>query len=241
MATLMTAGGAGCEWAKMLPEVQRLLNNSETKVTGKTPLEKLHGYRPRFEQGVLLALSATKDDWSPPKELHAQVRENMELENTRRKTAYDIHRHDNKHNTVGEIVVIRPAPNCTGESTKMQDKYREPLVVTVVLSSDVNRVTELNTTKGSRFATTAHVSQLKSWKLPADDKVEGDQGEPETELPSDHEEERELGDLRSELTNDEGLLPPDSRLPAAPGASIPDDRRSQRVVHKPAWMRDYTW
>lgn len=241
MATLMTAGGAGCEWAKMLPEVQRLLNNSETKVTGKTPFEMLHGYRPRFEQGALLALSATKDDWTPPEELQARVRENMELENARRKTAYDMHRHDNIHYTVGEIVVMRRAPNCTGESTKMQDKYRGPLVVTEVLSSDVYRVTELNTTKGSRFATTAHVSQLKSWKLPADDEVEEDQGEPETELLSDHEEEGELGDLRSELTNVEGLLPPDSRLPAAPGASIPDDRRSQRVVHKPAWMRDYTW
>lgn len=123
MATLLTAGGAGCEWAKMLPEVQRLLNNSETKVTGKTPFEMLHGYRPRFEQGALLALSATKDDWSPPEELQARVRENMELENARRKTAYNMHRHDNIHYTVGEIVVMRRAPNCTGESTKMQDKY----------------------------------------------------------------------------------------------------------------------
>lgn len=138
------------------------------------------------------------------------------------------------------------------------DQDARQVLVTEVLSSDVYRVTELNTTKGSRFATTAHVSQLKSWKLPADDEVEGDQGEPETELPSDdevevdqgepetefpsdHEDEGELGDIRSELSNVEGLLPPDSRLPAAPGAPIPDDRRSQRVVRKPAWMRDYTW
>ncbi|CAI6371848.1 unnamed protein product [Macrosiphum euphorbiae] len=64
MATIMTMGGAGCEWAKMLPEVQRLFNNSETKVTGRTPFEMLHGYRPRLEQGALLALSATRDDWT---------------------------------------------------------------------------------------------------------------------------------------------------------------------------------
>jgi len=155
-------GGADCEWAKLLPEVQRLLYNSETKVTGKTPFEMLHGYRPRFEQRALLALSATKDDWTPPEELQARIRENMELENTRRKTAYDMHRHDNIHYAVGEVVFMRRAPSCTGESTKMLDKYRGPLVVIEVLSSDVYRVTELNTMKRSRFATTAHVSQLKS-------------------------------------------------------------------------------
>lgn len=58
----------------------------------------------------------------------------------------------------------------------MQDKYRGPLVVTEVLSSDVYRLTELNTTKISRFATTAHVSQVKSWRLPAVDE-EGELGE----------------------------------------------------------------
>lgn len=42
-------------------------------------------------------------------------------------------------------------------------------MVTEVLSSDVYRVTELDATKNSRFATTAHVSQLKSWRLPADE------------------------------------------------------------------------
>jgi len=48
MATLMTLGEAETRWAKLLPEVQRLMNHSETKVTGKTPFEMLHGYRPRF-------------------------------------------------------------------------------------------------------------------------------------------------------------------------------------------------
>jgi len=153
-------GGAGCEWAKMLPEVQRLLNNSETKVTGRTPFEMLHGYRPRFEQGALLALSATRDDWTPPEELQTLIRANMERENTRRKTVYDKHRHDKIHYSVGEIVVMRRAPKSTGESTKLQDKYRGPLVVTEALSSDVYRVTEPNATRESRFATTAHVSQL---------------------------------------------------------------------------------
>lgn len=79
MATLMTMGGVGCEWAKMLPEVQYILNNSETKVTGKTPYEMFHGYRPRFEHGAQLALSATKDDWTLPEELQVFIRGIMEF------------------------------------------------------------------------------------------------------------------------------------------------------------------
>jgi len=53
----------------------------------------------------------------------------------------------------------------TGESTKLQDRYRGPLVVTERLPGDVYRLVELDGTKKSRFATTAHVIQLKSWKL----------------------------------------------------------------------------
>jgi transposase InsO family protein len=44
MASLMTVGNEPNQWAESLPEVQRLLNNSETKVTSKTPFEMLHGY-----------------------------------------------------------------------------------------------------------------------------------------------------------------------------------------------------
>uniref|UniRef100_A0A2S2NVX6 RNA-directed DNA polymerase n=1 Tax=Schizaphis graminum TaxID=13262 RepID=A0A2S2NVX6_SCHGA len=231
MAALMTMGGAGSEWAKMLPEVQRLLNNSETKVMGKTPFEILHGYRPRFEHGALLALSTTKDDWTPPEKLQAFVQVNMELEKTKKKAAYD-----NIHYSVGEVVIMRRAPNCTGESTKMQDRYKRPLVVTEVLSSDVYSVTELDTTKGSRFATTAHVSQLKSWRLPAD--VDAEEELSGSELPAIDKEEGELGETRTGLPDKEDLPEPE---PQQSCSAAPDDRRSQRVVRRPGWMRDYTW
>lgn len=133
---------------------------------------------------------------------------------------------------------MRRAPNCTGESTKMQNKYHGPLVMTEVLTSDVYRVTELNETKRSRFATTAHVSQLKSWRLQVDDEeVEGELNVSGTDLPAVDEENGELG----EWPNTGGLPPPETQQPDTPGTPVPDDRRSQRVVRKPGWMRDYTW
>jgi len=39
------------EWDQWLQDVQRQINNSESKVTRKTPFELLHGYRPRFRLG----------------------------------------------------------------------------------------------------------------------------------------------------------------------------------------------
>ncbi|CAI6366244.1 unnamed protein product [Macrosiphum euphorbiae] len=213
-------GGAENQWAKLLPEVQRLLNNSETKVTGKTPFEMLHGYRPRFLQSALRVLSATEDNWTPPAELQARVRENMELISGRRKAAYDSHRHDNTHYAVGEVVVMRRDPNSTGESTKLQDKYRGSLVVTEVLSSDVYRVAELDASKKSRLATTAHVSQLKSWRLPVDDDAEGELEEPER------------GQSETEDQN-----PADPQIPEVPETV---GRRSQRVMRRPDWLRDYS-
>jgi len=41
----------------------------------------------------------------------------------------------------------------------------QPLVITEVLPGDVYRVVELNNNKNSCFATTAHISHLKSWWL----------------------------------------------------------------------------
>lgn len=45
-----------------LPEVQKLINNSENKVTIKTPFEMLSGYGPRFQSGALRDLSKTVND-----------------------------------------------------------------------------------------------------------------------------------------------------------------------------------
>lgn len=165
MATLMTQNNRSDEWDVGLPEVQRIIHNSESKVTTRTSFEFLHGYRPRFRLGALRDLSKTSNDWTTLAEIRDTARVQLELSKQKMKTAYDEHRHDNLHYNVGEIVVMRRAPVSTGQSTKLQDRYRGPLVVTEVLPGDVYRVTELSNEKKSRFATTAYLAQLKSWKL----------------------------------------------------------------------------
>ena len=56
-------------------------------------------------------------------------------------------------------------PIATGESTKLQPKSRGPLVIIEVLPSDTYRVANLkNDSKGRRYTSTAHATQLRIWK-----------------------------------------------------------------------------
>jgi len=223
MAALRTGGIEPDGWADLLPEVQRVINNSESKTTTKTPFEMLHGYRPRFHQGVLRELSTTTEDWVPPEDLRTQTRTVLEDSKKRMKTAYDARRHDNIHYQVGEVVVMKRAPNSTGVSTKLQDRYRGPLVVTEVLPGDVYRVCELYNDRPSRFATTAHVAQLKSWRL------------------MDAEGEEVPGTLTQDCGNGAVNIPgkPCEGAPRVIPTIIPKEGRPQRKPRPPAWMNDY--
>jgi len=107
MAVLRTAGVEPDGWSELLPEVQRVINNSESKTTTKTPFEMLHGYRPRFHLGALRELSTTADDWTPPEDLRIGARQVMEVSKERMKSAYYARRHDNTHYQVGEVVVMK--------------------------------------------------------------------------------------------------------------------------------------
>lgn len=192
MAALMTEGDKPDSWDLSLPAVQRYLNNSKSKVTSRTPFELLHGYRPRFRLGALRAVSKTADDWTMPSDLWQETREQMEKSKSKIKSAFDKHRHDNTSYSVGEVVVMKRCPTATGESTKLQDQYRGTLIVTEKLPGDVYRVVELNKNKKSRFATTAHVIQLKSWKLYDEGDELGINQEEEDEFKVNHDEGDEL-------------------------------------------------
>lgn len=90
------------------------------------------------------------------------------------KKSHYVHRHDNTHYTTGEIVVMRRAPRCTDESTKLQDRYRGPLIVTEALPADSYRVVSLNGDARNVYSTTAYVTQLKSWRLEEDEECPDD-------------------------------------------------------------------
>ncbi|GBM17972.1 hypothetical protein AVEN_71657-1 [Araneus ventricosus] len=84
----------------------------------------------------------------------------------------------------GDIVAVRRKPNTTSESTKLQPRYRGPMVVTQVHPSDKYRISQLEPRNGRPYATIVHVSQLKAWRSrneDADDSSTNSHNEPENQ------------------------------------------------------------
>lgn len=166
-------------WDKYIMNFECQLNNAYNKTLGDTPFHVLFGYRPSFNDGVLRHAVVT-EEWDAVEQLQDEVRKQIAKKHKKWKSRYD-----SKHSLpiqykVGEIVFIRKPPEATGEPTKLQTKYRGPLVVTKVLPNDVYGVSSTNSEGGRRYATTVHVSHIKGYHLP--------ESEEEGDLQSDDEE-----------------------------------------------------
>lgn len=217
LAMLKTQLEEAEDWDEEILKIQRQINSSESKTTHKTPFEMLHGYKPRFSMGKLRELTDLDEEWECPEELWKEARENIQEQQKQVKIAYDKHRHDHIKFSVGEVVVMTRVPTSTGESAKLQDGYRGPLVIVEVLGGDAYRVAQLRQEEGRQFATTAHVSQLKSWKVKAE--------EDEVEACS---EGKEIGDdeVEPRRRDKADMLQP--RL-----------QRTNRNRRKPAYLKNY--
>lgn len=160
----MSAANQRC-WDARIGEIERFLNSTPNKTTTKSPYEALHGYQPRFHDGTLSSLSLTRNEWIEPREMQQLLRKNIIDGQKRMKEAYDSKRTDGIRFDIGEVVVMlrQPTPD---QPSKLQGKYRErPLQVIEVLPSDTYRVAEIASDGKELYATTTHVSQLKSWKI----------------------------------------------------------------------------
>ncbi|UYV69772.1 hypothetical protein LAZ67_7000699, partial [Cordylochernes scorpioides] len=168
---------------RKIKEVERDLNNAVNKTTNKTPFETLHGYSPRFHDGILRRLAdEDMDPWTEPERIQENVRTQIENKQEIMKTYYDKKKCRTLQFEVEEMVVMRHVPKMTGEPTKAQPKYRGPLIITEVLPSDTYRVTQLSERTGGRFyTTTAHISQLKSWHSEEDDSTTEESPDEESE------------------------------------------------------------
>lgn len=93
---------------------------------------------------------------------------------------------------------MRDVPQVTEESTKLQLKFRGPLVITKIYPSDTYEVADLRCKKtGRRYASTAFSSQLKLWR-PSDFDVTEGLCEVENENLSVHSEQ---GDDENQAEN----------------------------------------
>lgn len=153
----------GSDWDKHIKKLERDINTTINKTTNKSPFELLYGYLPRFEDGQTRFLTTEGEGYRLPQDLRCEVRKHVEKEQLKYKQRYDRHRNEGLKYEVGDIVYMKGATYSTGESTKLQPRYKGPYVVVRVLPSDVYKINRLCDQNG-RFSTTAHVSQLKIWR-----------------------------------------------------------------------------
>ena len=231
----------GRDWDKCLVKIERDLNTSVNKTTGKTPFELLYGYTPRFEEGPARQLTESTEQYTDPKVLQHEARTVIFDSQLAAKERYDANRLQNVKFELGDIVFMTRNPTNTGDSTKLQPRTKGPLVITQVLPSDTYRVQALTARGTSARNTTAHVSQLRIWRGAIDEsdsEVEECTTSEGEELPesTDTNEESRDGAVETACTSPK-VAPPNVR---------PDDRsvevtlrRGFRNKERPRKLDDY--
>lgn len=140
------------------------LNNVENKTIGNTPFHVLYGYYPSFADGIIrhVVIEETHKDVTI---LQQQIKQRILNEHK-----VWLERHASNYAEpikykFGEIVFIKRAITSTGESTKLQPRYWGPLVIMKVFRNDSYKVAAIRTQDNRRYATTAHVTDLKGYHL----------------------------------------------------------------------------
>jgi len=178
-------------WDRELTKVECQLNNSYNKTIGDTPFKVLYGYYANFVDGALSSMVVPDQGVQNVRTIQEKVREQIMAEHQQWKLRYDKGHSTNIHYSVGEIVYLRRSPEQTGDSTKLQDKFRGPMVILQTLPGDTYAITSLSNRGNPNYSTKAHVSKLKAYHLPEEeDDNEDNEEEPETE-ESHLEEDKE--------------------------------------------------
>lgn len=172
----------GRTWDKRIQEIQSDVNEMGNATTGKSPFELVYGYVPRRDEGEVRKCSFEEDKrYRQPAELQEEARKNICIAQGKMKSRYDKGRAKSTELNEGSVVFMKSAPTATGESTKLQPKYRGPLVIIKRLPSDTYHVADLNDgAEGRRYAATAHASQLKLWKPSNSESDDGSDSEEES-------------------------------------------------------------
>ncbi|CAI6353555.1 unnamed protein product [Macrosiphum euphorbiae] len=188
---MQSAMGSDRTWDRHISDVECHLNNAYNKTIGDTPFHVLFGYYPSFRDGVLHHVTKV-DEWDSTAEIQSKIRERITKEHQMWKQRYDSRHVKPMQYSIGEVVFIRKPPDATGESTKLQFKYRGPLVITDVLPNDTYRVSALRTEAGKRYATVVHVSHIKGYHLPDNEEpFDGNKDNEQEDVPTAVNEEVE--------------------------------------------------
>lgn len=165
----------------------------------------------------------------------------IEREQERYKAMYDKKKYLGATYSVGEIVVVKPNPVSTGESTKFQAKYKGPFVVTPILSGDTYRIRRLEDLdkNSSKASTTAHVSQIEGYRNPNESENQSD-GNEEESLTTDERPANEI--QRAAALSEEKPAEVEREVCESvpiPTSEIEESTRPKRTIRAPKRFDDF--
>lgn len=217
-------------WDRELKQIARDVNSCNNKSTGRAPYEVIYGYLPRFGEGQMRQLTQASETYEPAIRIQNEVREAIARAQQDYKSRYDTSRRVNVKYNIGDIVFVQTNPVATGESTKLQSRYKGPFVIVHVLPSDTYVIEKLTRKRNAKLRTTAHVSQLKIWR--GSDLNSSDESDEDCSTTSDESDcepqcekftDNFVNEVRESVTENEP-----SNL-----------RRSTRQKKKPEYLKHY--
>lgn len=163
LASITTTIASEHTWDQNLRKLEFFLNTAINATTGVTPFKALYGYSAVLQDGALDAIVGQEQEYVSPMVVQAEVRTQIEKGHDIWRQQHDAHKTDQRLEQ-GTIVFLRCPPSATGGSTKLQVKYRGPMVVLEQCPGDTYKIADLDDSMSRRYATTAHISLLKAFK-----------------------------------------------------------------------------
>lgn len=160
------AGQSEDMWDVSLKKVQSAMNCTVNRVTRKTPIQLLCGYKPKSsaDSALIENIQACLDD-ADLKKMRQEAKELIDADQKRQKAYFDAKRRKAPKYNVGDIVMIPVSQKATGTSNKLKAKFRGPFKVVAELPNDRYEVQDEREMKTRGQKTVVAVDQMQRWVL----------------------------------------------------------------------------
>ncbi|XP_037928732.1 uncharacterized protein LOC119663136 [Teleopsis dalmanni] len=175
LSMLLPTNTVDKRWDENMVRLQWCLNTMENATTKCTPYELLYGYQPRDILQNALILTLHNDDTLTTDQLtdlRRTIAERITDERAKAKSRYDKRYLQPTKFQEGDLVLVQNEPYSTGESRKLEPRYKGPFIITKVLDKDRYVVNDLPNSKRTQRQYTSVYSfdKIKRWcQLPYDD------------------------------------------------------------------------
>lgn len=182
LAFLRTTTEENAKWDTDLKNFQWVVNSQINKTIGCSPNEVVFTYRLRdcLQNRIVKALNDVETEQQLPN--HAEIAERIDAEKKKWKERFDRKHKSPKLYEANDLVVIENVAPATGDSRKLEPKFRGPYLVKKVLGSDRYLVTDLDDIQRNQrpFVSVFAADKMKPWcalspEIDEDDEDEDDE------------------------------------------------------------------